>query len=304
MEKKYHCVSSFYFLYETAPSRLTNRSSWRHLGRKYNFSDKPVTQLIRALAGQGFEVGLHGSFHSYIDLNLLQKEKAYLESFLQITVRGCRQHNLNLSIPETWRIQDQVGLMYDTTLGFNDCVGFRWGTCLPFHPYDPSLKKHLNLLEIPLVIEDLPFFLETDRNATFLTLCSEVARNQGVLTLLWHHNVVNPYEYPGWGVEYEKMIDYVTKKDAWVTSGLNIAQWWTEREKAQYHTEFMDNTLTITYATSPVHLTISHPDTLTFESIQNATIIKSDRNCLIIRTQITSDQKKISLSFKGASNVH
>ena len=73
-------------------------------------------------------------------------------------VTGGRQHNLNLKIPETWLNQEQAGLLYDTTLGYNDCLGFRWGISFPFWPYYPKENRNLTVLQIPLAIEDLPYF--------------------------------------------------------------------------------------------------------------------------------------------------
>ena len=97
-----------------------------------------MRDLLFELNSHGWEVGLHGSFHSFLDTEKLRNEKAALEQALKSPVIGGRQHNLNLKIPETWLNQEKAGLFYDTTLGYNDCLGFRWGISFPFRPYYPK----------------------------------------------------------------------------------------------------------------------------------------------------------------------
>ena len=109
--------------------------------------------LIRRLIANGDEVAIHGSYFSYKDPELLKGETRELEQLIHEKVLGTRQHNLNLEIPETWNHQLSAGLRYDTTLGFKDTIGFRWGTSFPFFPN--TGEEPLPLLEIPLIIMDI-----------------------------------------------------------------------------------------------------------------------------------------------------
>ncbi|MFB6088948.1 MAG: hypothetical protein ABEK36_04180, partial [Candidatus Aenigmatarchaeota archaeon] len=122
------------------------------------FNDIKIIKQIHKLNKGGWETGLHGSYYSYKDKEKLNQEKKDLEAVLADKVHGIRQHHLNLDIPETWQYQEKTGLEYDTSLGLKNSIGFRWGTCFPFHPLNPNTKQQLSILELPLIIMDTPLF--------------------------------------------------------------------------------------------------------------------------------------------------
>ena len=233
LERRLNVRSTFFFLNETGKVKILDRSTWRHLGRKYDITDKKVVELIRTLNDEGWEIGLHGSFYSYNNIKLLRKEKEKLEKVLGENVRGVRQHNLNLEIPTTWKIHEKLGFEYDTSLGYNDRVDFGGGTCFPFHPSDGS--KRLNLLEIPLAIEDIALFRYKDPWSVCVKMVEEVERKGGVLTLLWHHSVFNELEFPGWAEMYEKIIKLCKERNAWIATAGEIARWWKKQEDDYDH---------------------------------------------------------------------
>lgn len=225
--------SSLFFLHETARVRPLESSSWRHLGRRYRWDDPKLSSLIRRLSASGWDVGLHGSFNSYDDLPTLEGEKKSLEKVLGEPVYTTRQHNLNLRIPETWLHHEGLGLLCDTTLGFNDRIGFRWGTCFPFSPFLPAEGRALNLLELPLVIEDIALLRNPRWQEEWVKIAGTVRGCGGVLTLLWHHAVFNPHEYPGWGDAYRQILSRAGKENAWIASARDIARWWVARNGAR-----------------------------------------------------------------------
>jgi len=229
LERKLDVKSTFFILNESGKVRLFDRNTWRHYGRRYDITDKKVAEMIRALHSEGWEIGLHGSFYSYKNIDLLKKEKETLEKVLDAEVKGIRQHNLNLEIPHTWRIHEKLGFEYDTSLGFNHRVGFGGGTCFPFHPVDGG--RPLKLLEIPLAIEDVALFRYEKPWEVCMKMIEEVEEKGGVLTVLWHHSVFNELEFPGWADMYEKLIRVCKEKGAWITTAGEIAKWWRMQEE-------------------------------------------------------------------------
>jgi len=141
IEKRHNVKSTFFFLNEKGKVNLFDPNSWKLYGRRYDINSPQVSTVIKKLNSEGWEIGVHGSYYSYLDLKMLEKEKGELEKILKSKIHGTRQHHLNLDIPETWRYHEKVGFEYDTSLGFRDKTGFRWGTCFPFNPFDSKKKR-------------------------------------------------------------------------------------------------------------------------------------------------------------------
>lgn len=199
-----------------------------------------TTPRLRAIIGQlwagGWEVGVHGSFHSGCSSAQLRREREQMEAVLGAPVTGIRQHYLQLAGSETFRKQARAGYSYDTTLGYERTIGFRNGAAFPFHPFDEKSEEALPLLELPLVVMDGALFWHLEYSAaqaadSTLALLQAIRDYQGLATLLWHQRVGDQKRYPGWWRVYELIIDYLREDDeVWVVPGANIAHWWLARE--------------------------------------------------------------------------
>jgi len=224
LENELKVKSTFFFLNEQEKPYLFNIKSWMLFTGRYNINNPDIIKMIKKLHESGWEIGLHGSYNSYNSETKLKTEKNDLEMILGKKVQGIRQHYLNLKIPETWMLQEKVGFKYDTTLGFRDNIGFRWGTCFPFQIKDQFL------LEIPLIIMDVVF---RSQKKNILNECKKileiVEKTGGVLTLLWHQSIFNEREYPELCSVYVELIKLCKEKDAWITNLEEIYNWWNER---------------------------------------------------------------------------
>lgn len=303
IENELNVKSTFFFLKETAKVNIFRPATWIHYARRYDFQNPKIAELIRELALKGWEVALHGSYESYMDKDKLREEKEYLEKILGNKVYGIRQHHLNLKIPETWKYQEEIGLEYDTSLGFKggEDIGFRWGTCFPFHPYDNG--KAMSILEIPLTIMDISLTLNTNKNIgeDCMDIVNEVEKYGGVLTLLWHHTVFNEEEYPGWAEMYERIIRLCKEKNAWITSAGEIAKWWKMREESRLECEYNDGNLKINpYPKNYKHfISVYLPVGEKIEvSSENAEIISEDGNSVTIRTNNLGKKEEIILKMR------
>ena len=145
--------STYFILKESGNASLFSKKTWYLYGRNRSLQSPEMRALIQRLQSNGDEVAIHGSYFSYKDPVLLKDETRELEQLINEKVIGTRQHNLNLEVPATWNHQVSAGLKYDTTLGFKDTIGFRWGTSFPFFPN--TGEGPLPLLEIPLIIMDI-----------------------------------------------------------------------------------------------------------------------------------------------------
>lgn len=188
-----------------------------------------VAEMIREINRRGWEIGLHPSWYSFDDAEELKRQKAALEVALDHNVVSVRQHFLHYDIRVTPRVQAEAGFKYDSTLGFNDNVGFRFGTCYPWRLYDLHEKKKLSIVEVPFIIQDGAMLnplkgmrLDKDMAFQYVEQITEVVEQVGgVLTLLWHPNaVINP---PWWHL-YLRTLEYLKQKNAWFGGVRDVAE--------------------------------------------------------------------------------
>jgi hypothetical protein len=296
IEKDLGAKSTYFILKESGKLRLNSKKTWYLYGRNRSLSSPEIQSLIRRLTGNGDEVAIHGSFFSYKDPVLLQKETRELEQLLNIKVIGTRQHNLNLEIPASWNYQIEAGLKYDTTLGFKDTIGFRWGTSFPFFPLNG--KETLHLLEIPLIIMDICFESSSNKMSDCLGIADEVKKYQGVLTILWHPPCFNTLEYPGSRDIYIKINHYCLEKGAWIARACDIYEWLDMRNKQTLTCEYDISTKTCTIIPDlkkdNQFLTLYLPPYSNCDIRSgNAQVFQRDGDCVYIKTHQLQNNNKI-----------
>ncbi|WP_083861101.1 polysaccharide deacetylase family protein [Halobiforma nitratireducens] len=219
LEDEFGVRSAVYFLNEQhlfadrPVHEWLSPSNWvQHLGR-YDVTADKLVETIRALERGGWEVGLHGSYHTRDDRGRLSEEKRTLEGFLDDPISGGRQHHLRLSVPETWRHYRSIGLAYDASLGSTTECGFHYGY-RPIRPFGDEF------LVFPLTIMDqaLPD-PGSEFDAARLTcdrLLREAAANDAVLTALWHPRFFSEREFPGHRRLYRWLLERAQELGAWI----------------------------------------------------------------------------------------
>jgi hypothetical protein len=215
LEEKYGARSSFYFMVQERGDP------------DYNYPIRDCKTIVGELSDGGWEVGLHGGHTTYKNQAEMKEKKQKLEKVLNKSVVGYRNHYLRFKVPDTWENLYQAGFLYDTTLGYNDCVGFRGGICHPFRPFNLTSGNEVNLLEIPLTIMDTTLFgyMNLDLNASWeivRQLIDTVEKYHGTISILWH----NSSFFGDQRKFYETILKYCREKNAWMASGKEVAQWW------------------------------------------------------------------------------
>lgn len=168
--------------------------------RRYRYvEDFPIYDLHSADAlalrdfclTNGIEIGLHASFASGSQPQLLAEEKQRLEQAWGIEVKSNRYHYLRTCHPDDMDVLAAIGIKHDFTLGFADHAGFRTGTCHSYRWKDSDLTIH------PLTIMDCTLnnaqYMDLQHNEA-LAVCRQLVdtthRFGGDLTLLWHNSSV------------------------------------------------------------------------------------------------------------------
>lgn len=221
LEESFGAKSSFYFIAaEADPIRF-----------RYDIED--IGHHLGEVSDRGWEVGLHGGYYSFDNLEAIKKEKKRLEVVLGKKVLGFRNHYLRFKTPDSWEILADASFRYDSTFGHSNSAGFRNGMCHPFRPYNLKEDREIRILEIPLVIMDVALFA-TSKSFEEAWECTKklidiTARLNGVITLLWHNFVFGCSFRRDWVRLYDKVLQYCSERGAWMTSGEEIYRWWENR---------------------------------------------------------------------------
>jgi len=215
LEERYNTNSSFYFL-------VLDKNEI-----DFNFNIEDLEPDLKYIIDKGCEVGLHGGFSEYNNLEKIKEKKMRLEKVIDKKVIGFRNHYLKFKVPDTWEVLCKAGFKYDTTFGYVDCAGFRNGMCHPFKPFNIQTDREIDIFEIPLIIMDSTLFdyMQLDMAGAWKIiklLIDTVEKYNGVITILWHNtNMVNE-KY----ILYEKILSYCADRNAWCTTCNSIVDWW------------------------------------------------------------------------------
>ncbi|SFS10675.1 hypothetical protein SAMN05216559_3782 [Halomicrobium zhouii] len=218
LESELGVTSAFYFLNEQdlfadrPPRDWLSGTAWQLYAGRYDIEDPEIISLIREIDDRGWEVGLHGSYESYADREMLATEKRHLEDVLGHEVTGGRQHYLNIERPETWTYQRAAGLQYDATPGSPSDYGFHDGYD-PYRPFDDEFVVFpLTLMECALPdpgtnVEKAWQICER--------LLTEARANDAVMSVLWHPRFFSD-DYQSYDVIYRRIVERALEMDAWV----------------------------------------------------------------------------------------
>lgn len=235
LEDRFGFRSTFFFF----PSHLIKPAlvdANYHFNERIIFAKRPMTvgQMMQVIHRAGWEIGLHGSYHSATEPGILDYERSQIESAIGDAVISTRQHWLHYDIQQTPRLQAEAGLRCDSTHGFNRSIGFRAGTSFPYWCWDHSTQSELPVLEIPQHVMDGALFttnaLEYNAELAVLhciQLMDRVAQVGGCLTLSWHPNYLNDEKW--WSV-YQTLLEEGARRNAWGCTAGQLYVWWTQRE--------------------------------------------------------------------------
>lgn len=209
LEKQYGFSSSFYFF-----------GGGNHFwDATYSIYDKEMTNLLHEIKDSGCEVGLHGSFNSYNNLEILQSEKESLEKIVG-KIHSIRQHFLRFDVKKTYSIYEKLGIKCDVTLGYAQHEGFRAGICLPYQPYSLDDDRPYNMIEIPLTVMDGTFYeityknLNSEESWQSIRQLLEVTKHfGGCIVILWHNVYLEYLEHKDTADIYRQTLNWIAENN-------------------------------------------------------------------------------------------
>ncbi|HNV46383.1 MAG TPA: polysaccharide deacetylase family protein [Spirochaetota bacterium] len=201
LERRYGFRSTF-FMITGAGGRF---------GARYSIAQ--ARSMLGDITAAGWEVGLHTNYYSFHDPKAVIGERRAIEDAIGRPIAGCRNHYLMLSIPESWRVMVRAGLVYDSSVGYTDAIGFRAGVAYPYRPYDMAAEAAFDLIEIPLVIMDTAVLdYDGDREAAWARIqkvLDETRDVGGTIAVNFHHRALYDREFAGWNDIYIRILDYI-----------------------------------------------------------------------------------------------
>lgn len=173
----------FRFFFQFAPYHVRDRNvSWNRPGFGY---------FLKHIADYT-EIGYYRSRSALIDLNQFKVEKARLEQLLhRQTTKTCIAQNA-VVLPDVY--QELVGseITEDYSMGYEEAIGFKAGTCTPFPFYDLGLELEQPLRIHPFVAATTIFEQENHDSliAQLQKIKNQVASVEGKLYLQFNNRFI------------------------------------------------------------------------------------------------------------------
>jgi hypothetical protein len=191
-----------------------------------------IADDLKKLLSANREIAVHG-VDAWRDSVKGRDECKRVQEITGAAETGVRMHWLyfDSQAPATL---EKAGFSYDSTVGYNETIGYRAGTTQVF--------KHAEvdrLLELPLHIMDTALFYRSYMNlpndqagAAMLPLIENVTRFGGVLTINWHDRSLGPERL--WDDAYLGLLRDLRTRTPWFATALQTVSWFRKRRTASF----------------------------------------------------------------------
>jgi len=168
-------------------------------------------RLIQTISDE-YVIGIHPSYASDSDINLMRKEIGLLSDITKRDILRSRQHYLKLRFPSTYQHLLECGINKDYTMGYADEIGFRASVASSFWFYDLCQENKTRLRIYPFYIMDVTLQHYMQLAPQEAIHCSdriidEVKSVNGLMITLWHnHSLSEHKEWKNWRAVYEHIV--------------------------------------------------------------------------------------------------
>ncbi|MEM1338276.1 MAG: polysaccharide deacetylase family protein [Bacteroidota bacterium] len=143
IHKKFKIRTMFFFQFAAYSTHDKNISVYRNRFR----------YLIKAVADYSI-VSLSASMAAADDVAILKEEREQLSNLINRPVKYSRMRYNRVVVPHTYRDLTEAEFTDDYSLGYTHFLGFRAGTCTPFHFYDINMELQQPIKVHPFVFSD------------------------------------------------------------------------------------------------------------------------------------------------------
>ncbi len=229
--------STFFVIPKKGESGLDAQGR-RPAKRAASYDAADLRDVLRQLQTAGKEITVHG-LDAWRDAAAGRAERELIGGLVNRNASGIRMHWLYFDENAPEKLE-AAGYAYDSTVGYNQTVGYRAGTSQVFKPLT---TKHL--LELPMHIMDTALFFPSYLNlsprqaeAVVHPLIENAVRFGGVLTVNWHDRSLAPERL--WGDFYTHLLEQLSAKKPWFATAAQTVAWFRHRRSATFEVAAAD----------------------------------------------------------------
>lgn len=170
----------------------------------YSLTEPRMQALLRSISDRGHLIGMHGSYATYRNAPLLRRERMALidacrSAGIDTAVSGNRQHYLRWDAGQTADHLEHAEFTDDSSGGYPDNPGFRYGTSRAFPMWSWMRQAPLTLRQRPLILMEgsVISYLKLGHGARAFDLMRDLkkaALKYGDFTMLWHNSSLSTPE--------------------------------------------------------------------------------------------------------------
>ena len=163
-----------------------------------------------------YEIGIHPSWQSITKTSVLKSEMEWLAEMSGIKhISISRQHYIKFSMPDTYRVLTEAGILHEYSMGYGSINGFRASVACSFFWYDLEKEVQTSLRIHPFCFMDANAYYEQNQNTAqayeelmhYYRICKAV---NGTLVTIWHNNFLGTAkQFDGWKEMYSSFIAQV-----------------------------------------------------------------------------------------------
>jgi hypothetical protein len=197
---------------------------------RYGASD--ISVQIQELIAAGCAIGTHG-IDAWIDSSKGRAELGEVRRIAGPQAGGVRMHWLYFDDRSPAALEE-AGAEYDSTIGYNETIGYRAGTTQVYKPLEVE-----RLLELPMHVMDTALFYPN-----YLDLSAREAGRQvghiienavrfgGCVTVNWHDRSIAPERL--WDDFYIGLVNDLKAKGAWFSTAPQAVSWFRKRRSVVF----------------------------------------------------------------------
>ena len=213
----------------------------RKRASRYALTD--IADDLKKLLSANREIAVHG-IDAWRDSTKGRDEREHIQKIAGTADTGIRMHWLyfDSQAPSTL---EKAGFSYDSTVGYNEAIGYRAGTAQVFK--HPNVDR---LLELPLHIMDTALFYPSYMNlsddearAAMLPLLENATRFGGVLTINWHDRSLGPERL--WGNAYATLLHDLRARTPWFATAAQTVSWFRKRRATSFANVTQDGSIRV-----------------------------------------------------------